>query len=122
MLLEAQLDAARSQALHYEAKLTVTADYEQIKNSLISMEAERKQLLVITIQMFHSSPLTLSGPYLTDWLFDYFKTGLIKLNVLNEQHVLTNHCDPTPHGCSLLRRVSIKRGVSQNRARLSFRR
>ena len=46
VLLEAQLDAARSQALHYEAKLTVTADYEQIKNSLISMETERKQLLV----------------------------------------------------------------------------
>ncbi|XP_063694288.1 centriole and centriolar satellite protein OFD1-like [Bolinopsis microptera] len=45
VLLEAQLDTARSQALHYEAKLTVTADYEQIKNSLISMEAERKQLL-----------------------------------------------------------------------------
>ena len=50
VLLEAQLDAARSQALHYEAKLTVTADYEQIKNSLISMETERKQLLVILLQ------------------------------------------------------------------------
>ena len=46
VLLEAQLDAARSQALHYEAKLTVTADYDKIKNSLISMETERKQLLV----------------------------------------------------------------------------
>jgi hypothetical protein len=53
-LLEAQLDAARSQALHYEAKLTVTSDYEQIKNSLISMESERKQLLVIpNISIIH---------------------------------------------------------------------
>ena len=46
VLMEAQLDAARSQALHYEAKLTITADYEQIKNKVISMETERHQLLV----------------------------------------------------------------------------
>ena len=56
VLLEAQLDAARSQALHYEAKLTVTADYEHVKNSLISMESERKQLLVGNYGSFGRNP------------------------------------------------------------------
>lgn len=44
-MLESQLETARSQALHYEAKLSVTADYQTIKDKLGSLERERQQLV-----------------------------------------------------------------------------
>ena len=45
-MLEAQLDAARSQSLHLESKLTMLADYDQVKQRTVDLETERRHLLV----------------------------------------------------------------------------
>ena len=52
LLLESQLEASKGQNVHLEAKLAVTGDYEQLKTRLVSLEAERNNLLVSITNMY----------------------------------------------------------------------